>query len=156
MQRCRVLGKHTFGSAPGYFATFKGKKWYYVTADQLKKIIGSGDNGDLLKRQLVADGLMAGASTGKFVVQRKIFPAKGNKGHRWVHAFRAKIRCKIATDFFFFAAGIVSTIRVPPCRLALISSRKSSNSNCDIHFTKAACSFGLSGLALVFSEPCCS
>jgi putative DNA primase/helicase len=83
------LGKHTFGSAPGYVATFKGKKWYYLTSDQLKKIIGSGDNADLLKKELVADGLMDRASTGKYVVQRPIFPAKGNKGHRWVHAFRA-------------------------------------------------------------------
>jgi putative DNA primase/helicase len=85
------LGKHTFGSAPGYVATFKGKKWYYLTSDQLKKIIGSEDNADLLKKELVADGLMDRASTGKFVVQRKIFPAKGNKGHKRVHAFRAKI-----------------------------------------------------------------
>ena len=83
-------GKHTFGSAPGYVATFKGTKWYYLTSDQLKKIIGSGGNADLLKKELVADGLMDRASTGKYVVQRPIFPAKGNKGHRWVHAFRAQ------------------------------------------------------------------
>ena len=38
----------------------------------------------------MADGLMDRASTGKYVVQRPIFPAKGNKGHRWVHAFRAQ------------------------------------------------------------------
>jgi putative DNA primase/helicase len=86
------LGNHTFGSAPGYEATFKGKKWLYVTADQLKKIIGSGDNADQLKKELAANGFMDQTSKGKYVVQRQIFAgAKGNKGHRWVHAFLAKI-----------------------------------------------------------------
>jgi putative DNA primase/helicase len=86
------LGKHNFGSRPGYSATFKGKKWFYLTTDQLKSIIGSGENADQLKAHLVAEGLLGGTSTGKYLVQRRIFSeAKGNKGHRWVHAFRAKI-----------------------------------------------------------------
>ncbi len=86
------LGKHTFGSVPGYFAAFKGKKWFYLTADQLKAVIGTGDNADQLKTELVADGLLDQASTGNYLVQRPIFSgAKGNKGYRWVHALRGKI-----------------------------------------------------------------
>jgi putative DNA primase/helicase len=85
------LGTHTFGSAPGYFATFKNREWFYLTTDQLKAIIGSGDNADQLKDHLVAESLL-GTSTEEYLVQRRIFSnAKGNKGHRWVHAFRAKI-----------------------------------------------------------------
>ena len=91
-EKMPLLGKHTFGSRPGYFATFKGSKWFYLTADQLKGIIGSGENGDQLKAQLAAKGMLAGNSTGKYRVQRPIFSkAKGNKGYRWVHAFTAKI-----------------------------------------------------------------
>jgi hypothetical protein len=87
-----LLGKHEFGSVPGYFATFKSKKWLYLTADRLKAIIGSGDNADQLKAGLVAEGLLDGASTRKYLVQRRIFSkAKGNKGHKWVHAFSTKI-----------------------------------------------------------------
>jgi hypothetical protein len=86
------LGKHNFGSRPGYSATFKGKKWFYLTTDQLKSITGSGENANQLKAHLVAEGLLGGMSTGKYLVQRRIFShAKGNKGYRWVHAFRAKI-----------------------------------------------------------------
>jgi putative DNA primase/helicase len=86
------LGKHKFGSMPGYFATFKGKKWLYLTSDQLKEIIGTGENADQLKSDLVAHGLLCQASSGKFIVQRPIFSgAPGNKGHKWVHALRAKI-----------------------------------------------------------------
>ena len=43
MPRRLGLGKHTFGSVPGYKATFKGKKWYYLTSNQLKEIIGGGE-----------------------------------------------------------------------------------------------------------------
>jgi putative DNA primase/helicase len=84
--------KHTFGSGQGYFATFKGKKWFYLTADRLKAIIGTDSNADDLKKQLGVGRLLDRASTGKYLVQRPIFSgAKGNKGHKWVHAFRAKI-----------------------------------------------------------------
>ena len=32
------------------------------------------------------------AANGRYVVQRPIFTAaKGNKGHRWVHAFQARL-----------------------------------------------------------------
>jgi hypothetical protein len=86
------LGWHEFGSVPGYKASFKGKKCYYLTADQLKGIIGGSENAKLLKEEFAADGLMDRTSTRKYVVQRPIFAGvKGNKGHKWVHAFRAKI-----------------------------------------------------------------
>lgn len=84
----RRLG-HTFGSVPGYKATFKGKIWYYLTDGQLKGIIGRGGNAKLLMDELAAAGLMAAGPKGKHVVQRPIFSgAKGNKGYEWVHAFR--------------------------------------------------------------------
>jgi putative DNA primase/helicase len=93
------LGKHKFGSVPGYFATFKGKKWFYLTADKLQAIIRTGDNADQLKTELVADGLLDRAPNGKFLVQRRVFSGvKGNKGYRWVHAFRAKIQQDRAQD----------------------------------------------------------
>ena len=86
------LGKHTFGSVPGYFATFKGKKWLYLTADQLTRIIGRGGRPGKLKKELVQAGMMASTPNGKFVVQRPIFSgAKGNKGYGSVHAFRFKL-----------------------------------------------------------------
>jgi hypothetical protein len=86
-----AMGTHEFGSVRGYCATFKGEKWLYLHADQLKTIIGSGKNADQLKADLVADGLLNQASNGKYLIQRPVFAAKGNKGYRWVHAFRAKI-----------------------------------------------------------------
>src|ERR1700730_1889741 len=94
-----LLGKHKFGSVPGYFATFKNREWFYLTADQLKAIIGSGKNADQLRSELAADGLLDQASTGKYLVQRPIFSgAKGNKGYRWVHALRGKILQDRAQD----------------------------------------------------------
>jgi hypothetical protein len=84
-------GWHKSGSVPGYKATFKGKKWYYLTAGQLKGIIGRGGNAKLLMDELAAAGLMDRPSTGRYGVQRRIFSGKGNKGYQRVHAFRAKI-----------------------------------------------------------------
>jgi len=93
------LGTHTFGSVPGYFATFKGKEWFYLTAEQLKAIIGTGNNADQLKAQLVTAGLLDQDSTGRYVVQRRIFSGgKGNKGYERVHAFSAKILQDRAQD----------------------------------------------------------
>jgi putative DNA primase/helicase len=84
-------GWHKFGSVPGYKASSKGKKWYYLTNTQLKGIIGGGNNAKRLKDELAAAGLMDRPSTGRHVVQRPIFYGKGNKGYEWLHAFRAKI-----------------------------------------------------------------
>jgi putative DNA primase/helicase len=93
------VGTHTFGSVPGYLATFKGKEWFYLTADQLKMIIGTRNSADQLKAQLVADGLLDQDSTGRYVVQRRIFSGgKGNKGYERVHAFSAKILQDRAQD----------------------------------------------------------
>jgi hypothetical protein len=81
---------HTFGAVPGYSHTHNGIDWLYLTSDQLKAIIGTGKAAGRLKKRLVDEGLMA--STGKrTLVQRPIFKAKGNKGYRWVHAFRAAL-----------------------------------------------------------------
>jgi hypothetical protein len=97
MPRRAGLGKHTFGSVPGYKATFKGEKWYYLTADQLKEII-SGKDAKGLKQELSKEGLLATKPDGKYLVQRPIFSGKGNKGYEWVHAFRAKAPNKRADD----------------------------------------------------------
>jgi hypothetical protein len=86
------LGEHKFGSVPGYVATFKAKKWFYLTDDQLAEIIGTGDNAVALKKVLVGENLMARGRRGRYVVQRPIFSgAKGNKGWHQVHAFRPRL-----------------------------------------------------------------
>lgn len=82
--------RHVFGSVPGYSHTFKGSAWLYLTSDQLKTIIGSGHAAKQLKRQLVADGIMA--TTGpRDIVQRPVFQGKGNTGYKWIHAFRESL-----------------------------------------------------------------
>lgn len=81
---------HTFGAVPGYSHTHGGTDWIYLTSDQLKTIIGTGNAASRLKKRLVDERLMA--ATGKrAIVQRPIFKAKGNKGYRWVHAFRVSL-----------------------------------------------------------------
>jgi hypothetical protein len=76
------LGKHTLGSARGYVATFKGKKWFYLTADQLTGIIGSGGNGKELKRELSKNGLLATRPNGNPLVQRPVLAgATARSGH---------------------------------------------------------------------------
>jgi hypothetical protein len=82
--------RHLLGSAPGYSQTFKGRKWLCLTSDQLKAIIGTGHDAAELKRQLVTHGIMA--TTGhRHLVQRPVFRCTGNKGYRWVHAFRERL-----------------------------------------------------------------
>jgi putative DNA primase/helicase len=86
------VGEHKFGSVPGYVASFKGKKWFYLTDDRLAGIIGTGTDAVGLKKELVDQGLMAPGPGGRYVVQRPIFSgAKGNKGWHQVHAFRARL-----------------------------------------------------------------
>jgi hypothetical protein len=86
------LDEHQLGSVPGYIATFKGKKWFYLADNQLVQIIGTGENADRLKKELAERGLLARTPKGRYVVQRPIFSgAKGNKGWRQVHAFRARV-----------------------------------------------------------------
>jgi putative DNA primase/helicase len=86
------VGKHTFGSTPGYIAKFKGKKWIYITADRLKAVIGTGNQAAQLKQELAAEGVLERGAKGNYLIQRPIFAGeKGNKGHKWVHAFRIKL-----------------------------------------------------------------
>lgn len=81
---------HEFGSVPGYSHTHNGIDWLYLTSDRLKAVIGTDKAAGRLKSRLIEQGLMA--STGKrALIQRPIFKAKGNKGYRWVHAFRASL-----------------------------------------------------------------
>ena len=80
--------RHKFGSARGYSHTWKGVSWLYLTASQLVAVIGTGQEARQLKARLVKDRILA--TTGqRQLVQRPVFKAKGNKGYRWVHAFRA-------------------------------------------------------------------
>ncbi len=81
---------HALGSVPGYLHEHNGKNWIYVTSNQLKAIIGADKAAGQLKRQLVEEGLMS-CTGSRAVVQRPIFNANGNKGYRWVHAFRASL-----------------------------------------------------------------
>jgi uncharacterized protein (DUF927 family) len=84
-------GSHEFGSVPGYMATFKGKKRFYLTADQLHEIIGGGTEADQVKKELSDSKLLEKAGS-RYVVQRPIFSGeKGNKGWEWVHALKASI-----------------------------------------------------------------
>jgi putative DNA primase/helicase len=86
------VGKHTFGSTPGYIAKFKGKKWIYLTADRLKAVIGAGNQVAQLKQELAAEGVLERGAKGNYLIQCPIFAGeKGNKGHKWVHAFRIKL-----------------------------------------------------------------
>lgn len=79
---------HRFGSTPGYTHNWKGVAWIYLTSDQLATIIGTDHEARRLKALLVKNGILA--TTGqRQLVQRPIFQATGNKGYRWVHAFRA-------------------------------------------------------------------
>lgn len=79
---------HVFGSVPGYSHTHQGTDWLYITSPELKTIIGVGKAARDLKRRLTGENVMAGTGR-RGLVQRPIFDGKGNKGYRWVHAFRA-------------------------------------------------------------------
>jgi putative DNA primase/helicase len=83
------LGEHKFGSVLGYTHTHNGVDWIYLTSDKLDELIGVGKQARRFKQKLVQQKLMASSSENRFVVQRPIFAAKGNKGYRWVHAFKA-------------------------------------------------------------------
>jgi putative DNA primase/helicase len=98
-QRKPRLSKHELGSVPGYVATFKGEKWFYLSDNQLRRIIGTGNDAVELKKELVDEGLMAPGPDGRYVVQRPIFSgAKGNKGWPQVHAFRARLSSRLRID----------------------------------------------------------
>jgi hypothetical protein len=86
------LGRDKLDAVPGYRAKFKRRRWYYLTADQLKAIIGVGLNAVSLKRQLAGEGLLAKASNDRFVVDRPIFTGgRGKENWARVHAIKAAI-----------------------------------------------------------------
>jgi putative DNA primase/helicase len=85
-------------AAPGYRAKEKGQRWYYVTADQLKAIIGTRDGARAVKQMLAKEGLLEQKKK-KFVVQRRIFVGgKGRDNYAWVHAIKADILKKDKSD----------------------------------------------------------
>jgi putative DNA primase/helicase len=80
---------HELGTGPGYRATYKGGKWLYLTAGQLTMVIGNGKEARELKSRLINDEVLASSANKPGLVQRPLIKGKGNKGFRWVHAFRA-------------------------------------------------------------------
>jgi hypothetical protein len=81
---------HKFGSVPGYKATFKGEKYYYLTSDTFSKILGNDSKA--AKAALFEVGLLERSRSGRFVVQRPIFKGKkGNKGYLTVCAIKTSI-----------------------------------------------------------------
>jgi hypothetical protein len=85
-------------AAPGYRAKEKGQRWYYITADQLKAIIGTRDGARAVKQMLAKEGLLERKKK-KFVVQRRIFVGgKGRDNYAWVHAIKADILKKDKSD----------------------------------------------------------
>jgi putative DNA primase/helicase len=86
------LGRDKLDAVRGYRAKFRRKRWYYLTADQLKAIIGVGRNAGALKRQLADERLLDKTSDGRFVVDRPIFTGgKGKENWARVHAIKAAI-----------------------------------------------------------------
>jgi putative DNA primase/helicase len=79
-------------AVPGYREKIGGQRWFYIRAKQLDAIVGTGDAARQLKQALVAEGLMAQKTVGKFVAQRRIFKGgRGSQNFAWVHAIKADI-----------------------------------------------------------------
>jgi putative DNA primase/helicase len=87
---------HKFRSVPYYIANHKGHKYWYLTADALKSIIGPGPEASRYKQSLLDRGYLdvsTGGKTGRrFVVERRIFAGKGKEGMEWVHAIKRPIK----------------------------------------------------------------
>jgi hypothetical protein len=83
---------HEFGSAPGYIAIHKDRVWYYLTAEKLESIIGTGRDASRYKKSLADKGRLdvgSGGQGGKrFVVERRIFQGKNKEGWKSVHAIK--------------------------------------------------------------------
>jgi putative DNA primase/helicase len=85
-------GRDDIDAVRGYREKVSGQRWFYLTARQLNTIVGTGVDARQLKQALVAEGLMAQKTVGKFVVQRRIFKGgKGSQNFAWVHAIKADI-----------------------------------------------------------------
>jgi len=81
--------------APGYRIKIGGQRWLYLTANQLKAIVGTGPNARALKRTLADEKLLDKSKDGKFVVQRPVFKrGKGRENYARVHAIKADIFAK--------------------------------------------------------------
>ena len=81
--------------APGYRMKIGGQRWLYLTANQLKAIVGTGPHARALKRTLADEKLLDKSKDGKFVVQRPVFKCgKGRENYARVHAIRADILAK--------------------------------------------------------------
>jgi len=85
-------GRDDINAVPGYREKVSGQRWFYLTANQLDAVIGTGAHARQLKQALVTEGLMAQKTVGKFVVQRRIYKGgKRNQNYAWVHAIKADI-----------------------------------------------------------------
>jgi putative DNA primase/helicase len=92
------LGIDKLDAVLGYRTKVKGQRWYYLMADQLKAIIGSGASASALKQVLASEGLLD-RTKDKFVVQRPIYTGgKGRDNYAWVHAIKAEILKKDQSD----------------------------------------------------------
>jgi uncharacterized protein (DUF927 family) len=89
-------GRHDLDTvAPGYHIKIRGQRWLYLTANQLKTIIGTGINSRALKQMLADEKVLEKSKDGKFVVQRRVFKrGKGRENFAWVHAINADILAK--------------------------------------------------------------
>jgi putative DNA primase/helicase len=82
-----TYGKDNLKTFPGYSDQVQGQTWYYLTANKLITIIGSGADAKKLMQLLASEGVLA-KSKNRFVVQRRVYDGgKSNKNYCWVHAF---------------------------------------------------------------------
>jgi hypothetical protein len=85
------FGVDTFGAAKGYSATFKKKKWFYFSADQLKQIVGGAREYRVLCDKLASQVLLA-RSGNAMTTQRPVFSGgEGNQNFARVVAIRRKV-----------------------------------------------------------------
>jgi len=90
------LAANTFGSAPGYRATFKRRKWFYFTKNQLIEIAGDVENYKALCEGLSSKGLMERGKN-SITVQRPVYTGgQGNKNFTRVVAIRRKVLKEVA------------------------------------------------------------
>jgi putative DNA primase/helicase len=93
------VGSDKIDAVPGYRAKVDGERWYYLTSDQLRAVIGNSESAHKLKQMLANQGLLAQKMKGKFVIQRKVFAGgRGNKNYAWVHAFKADMLKTLKAD----------------------------------------------------------
>lgn len=90
------LESKTFGSAQGYKATYKRKKWFYFAKDQLKEIVGGAQDYRAVCDALSAKKLLD-RKADSITVQRPVYAGgKGNKNYTRVVAIRRKVIKEVA------------------------------------------------------------